>query len=104
MHSYQELAAATAIYPPMSAYPFFGLAGETGEVLELAKKALRDDHGEWSDERLLRLKMELGDVLWYIAAICRDYGLTMDGVAKANLDKLASRQARGVLAGSGDDR
>jgi NTP pyrophosphatase (non-canonical NTP hydrolase) len=50
------------------------------------------------------LKLELGDVLWYVAQLASELGLDLEGVAQANLDKLASRAARNVIAGSGDDR
>jgi NTP pyrophosphatase (non-canonical NTP hydrolase) len=50
------------------------------------------------------LELELGDVLWYVAQLASELGLDLDRVAQANLDKLASRAARNVIAGSGDDR
>jgi NTP pyrophosphatase (non-canonical NTP hydrolase) len=50
------------------------------------------------------MSKELGDVLWYVAQIASELGLDLDEVAQANLEKLLSRQRRGVLSGSGDDR
>ena len=47
---------------------------------------------------------ELGDVLWYVAQLATELELDLDKIAQANLDKLLSRQRRGVLSGSGDDR
>jgi NTP pyrophosphatase (non-canonical NTP hydrolase) len=47
---------------------------------------------------------ELGDVLWYLAQLATELELDLDQIAQDNLDKLLSRQQRGVLAGSGDDR
>jgi len=47
---------------------------------------------------------ELGDVLWYVSQLASELGLELDEIASANLDKLLSRQRRGVLSGSGDDR
>jgi hypothetical protein len=43
-------------------------------------------------------------VLWYVAQLATELGLELDQVAQANLDKLASRAARNVIAGSGDRR
>jgi NTP pyrophosphatase (non-canonical NTP hydrolase) len=103
---YQRLSRSTAEYPREAwlAYPALGLAGEAGEVAEHAKKAIRDDGGEVSDERRAAMAAELGDVLWYVAQLASELGLDLDAVAQANLDKLLSRQRRGVLSGSGDDR
>jgi hypothetical protein len=43
-------------------------------------------------------------VLWYAAQLATEAGLDLDEIAEANLDKLASRQRRAVLHGSGDER
>ncbi len=103
---YQQLSRRTAEYPREAwlAYPALGLAGEAGEVAEHAKKAIRDDGGEISEERRAAMAKELGDVLWYVAQLASELGLDLDDVARANLDKLLSRQRRGVLSGSGDER
>ncbi len=55
-------------------------------------------------ERRAAMAKELGDVLWYLAQLATELDLDLDEVARANLDKLLSRQQRGVLSGSGDDR
>jgi NTP pyrophosphatase (non-canonical NTP hydrolase) len=73
-------------------------------VAEHAKKAIRDDGGLVTDERRETIAKELGDVLWYVAQVASELGLELDEIAQANLEKLLSRQRRGVLAGSGDDR
>jgi NTP pyrophosphatase (non-canonical NTP hydrolase) len=78
--------------------------GEAGEVAEHAKKAIRDDGGEISDERRLALARELGDVLWYTSQLATELGLELEDIARENLDKLLSRQRRGVLSGGGDNR
>jgi NTP pyrophosphatase (non-canonical NTP hydrolase) len=106
LSEYQRLSRRTAEYPRDAwlAYPALGLAGEAGELAEHAKKAIRDDGGAVSDERKRAMAKELGDVLWYIAQIATELGLDLDAIAQQNLDKLLSRQQRGVLSGSGDDR
>ena len=43
-------------------------------------------------------------MLWYVAVTGRDFDLTLDEIAEANIAKLADRQQRGVLGGSGDNR
>ena len=73
-------------------------------MAEKVKKMLRDDGGVLSDERREALAAELGDVLWYVAQVATEAGLDLEEIAQANLDKLLSRQQRGVLSGSGDQR
>ena len=50
------------------------------------------------------LKKEAGDILWQLAGLCRVLGWSLDDIANGNLDKLASRQQRGVIDGDGDNR
>ena len=106
LSEYQRLSRRTAEYPREAwlAYPALGLAGEAGEVAEHAKKAIRDDGGAVSQARRAAMAKELGDVLWYVAQLASELGLDLDDIAQANLDKLLSRQQRGVLSGDGDDR
>jgi NTP pyrophosphatase (non-canonical NTP hydrolase) len=73
-------------------------------VAEHAKKAIRDDGGRVSDERRAAMAAELGDVLWYVAQLASELELELEQIAQANLAKLLSRQQRGVLSGSGDNR
>lgn len=104
---YQKLSRKTAIYPDKDnnfVYPTLGLAGESGEMVEKMKKILRDKNGLIDKTTKVILKKELGDVLWYIAQLSTELGLSLDEVASANLKKLFSRQARGKLHGSGDNR
>jgi NTP pyrophosphatase (non-canonical NTP hydrolase) len=106
LSEYQRLSRRTAEYPRGAwlAYPALGLAGEAGEVAEHAKKAIRDDGGKVFSERREALAAELGDVLWYVAQLASELELDLDAIAAGNLEKLLSRQRRGVLSGSGDDR
>jgi NTP pyrophosphatase (non-canonical NTP hydrolase) len=106
LSEYQRLSRRTAEYPREAwlVYPALGLAGEAGEVAEHVKKAIRDDGGEVSEERRTAMAKELGDVLWYVSQLASELGLELDEIAQINLDKLLSRQRRGVLSGSGDER
>lgn len=82
----------------------FGLADEAGEVLAVFKKWIRDHNADFAKLDRQNIKKELGDILWYIAVVAHDLDISFDDLAKANLDKLASRQQRGKLMGSGDNR
>ena len=104
---YQDKAEETAVYPNKGDnlyYPALGLAGEAGEVCEKIKKIMRDKGGVMSEEDSLELSKELGDVLWYVSALACEINVSLSTVAEENLDKLNSRQERGKLRGSGDNR
>jgi len=106
-NEYQKMARQTAIYSGAGKnyiYPVLGLCGESGEVAEKIKKIIRDGGGVVSEDQRRELEKELGDVLWYIANLGVELGLEMDDIASKNIAKLKSRQDRGVLHGSGDNR
>lgn len=68
-----------------------GLAGESGELLDLFKKwifhrkPLEEEHA----------KKELGDVMWYVAEIAHSMGWDLDEVMQMNVDKLKARYPQG---------
>lgn len=102
---YQEDAQKTAIYADglRVIYPTMGL-GEVGEVQGKIKKVFRDKEGKFDEATRKEISKELGDVLWYLAVLARDLDLDLETIAKENVAKLKSRQERGVLGGSGDNR
>lgn len=61
-----------------------GLGGEAGEIMEPIKKECFHDKPADPEE----LKLEVGDVLFYLARICRDYGFTLEEAAMAVNKKL----------------
>src|SRR6188768_1862420 len=102
-NDYQRLAGRTLLDTPdfqitdeevMLAWNAIGLAGEAGEVAELAKKQIFHHHG--LDPEMW--KKELGDVLWYVAAICTKLGFTMEEVMDLNIEKLRARFPDGYEA------
>jgi NTP pyrophosphatase (non-canonical NTP hydrolase) len=84
-------------------YPALGLTGEAGEVADKIKKIIRDKRTLYALERT-EIAKEVGDVLWYVAALARDLGVDMDTMAQMNLEKLRDRAKRDVIGGSGDAR
>ena len=107
-NDYQRQAHKTADYLGKDIgdfrYPVYGLAEEAGEVCGKFAKAVRDDNGIVDGNRRDAIKKELGDVCWFVAEICSLLGLQLEDVMQANLDKIKSRQERGVIHGSGDER
>ena len=107
LNAYQDAARRTAAYPNVGSnpiYPTLGLSGEAGEVADKGKKVLRDRDGDFDREVREAIKLELGDVLWYVAQLGSELGFDLDDIASANLEKLASRASRGRISGSGDQR
>lgn len=107
MNDYQRAALRTAAPRDKHNELFhllLGLVGETGEIAEKAKKIVRDHGSDFSRWDTEDIKKELGDTLWYVAVIADHFHLALDDVATRNIAKLADRQNRGVLGGSGDDR
>lgn len=68
-----------------------GLAGESGEVVDLIKKHLF--HGKPLD--LEQLIKELGDVRWYLESMAWVIGVTMQDIEEANIRKLRARFPQG---------
>ena len=101
---FQQKALATAIYPHPIVYPTLGLTGEAGEVADKVKKVIRDNQGEFGDERRLEIAKEIGDVLWYCAMLAHDLGYTFDQIAQINCDKIAARKNAGTIHGEGHNR
>jgi len=103
---YQEAARRTAIYADRHRviYPALGLASEAGEVAGKIKKVLRDEDGDFERAPLAAIRDELGDVLWYVAVLAADLGLSLEEIAADNLAKLAARRERGTIGGAGDQR
>jgi NTP pyrophosphatase (non-canonical NTP hydrolase) len=104
---YQKEAAALAFYPQRGKnykYAVLGLCGEAGEIANKVKKFDRDNGGEYSLTDIASISKELGDVLWYCAAIASEFGLDLDYVATENIYKLTKRKENNTLKGSGDNR
>jgi NTP pyrophosphatase (non-canonical NTP hydrolase) len=92
---YQRKSRETAIYPGKGknfVYPTLGLAGETGETAEIIKKVLRDKKGEITEEIKEKLKRELGDALWYLSNLATELGISLEDIARENIEKLTSRK------------
>ena len=105
-NSYQRSASGTAIYPEQHriTYPALGMAGEAGEVANKVKKLIRDGPENRPETWREDIASEIGDVLWYCAALASDLNLSLGMIAAQNLIKLDKRKAKGTLGGSGDTR
>lgn len=71
-----------------------GINAEGGEFLEIVKK-IAFQGKEFNAAEKEHLKVELGDVLWYVAQACIALDLSLDDVIARNISKLAARYPEG---------
>lgn len=105
LSEYQREAKRTMTIDPermqvLLALYALGLAGESGEVIEHVKKFFGHGH----ELERLKVRKELGDVLWYLAAIAEVCGLNLDDVAEANVQKLRERYPNGFSHAASRER
>jgi NTP pyrophosphatase (non-canonical NTP hydrolase) len=94
LNDYQEISKRTMPNKDIkkdSANYAMGLAGETGECVDLLKKWIFHKH----DLDRMELKKELGDVLHYLSGLCTLHHFTLEEVATANIEKLMKRYPNG---------
>lgn len=108
-NDYQRQAARTLIDGPdfklwdvelMIIWNAIGLAGEAGEICEHVKKGVFHQHGLNHD----KLKEEIGDCLWYLAALCTELDINLEDVMKYNIAKLHLRYPNGYSAADSINR
>ncbi|BAP85856.1 nucleotide pyrophosphohydrolase [Paucilactobacillus hokkaidonensis JCM 18461] len=68
-----------------------GLAGETGQVVDLVKNYTFRGQKLDRDE----LVHEMGDVLWYLSQVAQWADIPFDEIAKNNIDTLNDRYPNG---------
>ena len=95
INEYQKLAMRTS-NPQLSTVDHIlngalGLTGESGEVADLAKKALMQGHLLDSEH----IAKELGDICWYIAETATALGYDLETIMQMNIDKLVKRYPDG---------
>lgn len=112
LNEYQAQAKTTAQYPRANriGYPMTMIAGEAGELVGRYGKILRGDFGEDEPADLIAKHPELhdyfvkeiGDILWGIAILSDELGVSFDEIAQRNLAKLSGRAQRGTIKGDGE--
>ena len=71
-----------------------GISAEGGEFMEIVKKMIFQ--GKPANEDILEhVKIELGDVMWYVAQACMALDVSFDEVIKTNVNKLKKRYPGG---------
>jgi len=101
MNDYQAKAMRTASPSSQTILnAALGLNGEAGEIADLLKKHLFQGHS--LDTR--KFIDEAGDVLWYIALLASALGVSLNEIAKHNIDKLLARYPEGFDANKSRNR
>lgn len=95
---YHEFTSVGAHYPEHDTksknelvYLALGLAGETGEAVDIIKKMIRDGDDGLTPERWHQLMLELGDILWYWTRLVYGISSTPEEVIGENMAKLIER-------------
>lgn len=130
LNDYQKKAMTTCMESSNNfSYMMLNLMGEVGEFSSKVAKAIRKkqmsigaqpvkgERKDWQENQHFykmteqeaqsfneELAKEAGDILWQLSGLCSVMGWTLEEIAQANLDKLASRKQRNVIDGNGDNR
>ena len=97
IYKYQEISKRTIPTDNWkTALPNFcmGLAGESGELIDHLKKLVYHNH--FGDKEYI--EKELGDIMWYIAAIATTLEIDLSKVLEINIDKLKQRYPNGFTS------
>ena len=91
--------------PQYVAKPVIDLLFPPGSASRIPIVAETGTNGKTTTAPMIaHIKKELGDLLWFIAALAADCGLSLGSVAEGNIEKLSGRKDRGTLGGNGDER
>ena len=91
----QELGGDIAIQRLLTAS--VGISAESGEFMEIVKKMIFQGK-PCNEDNLEHLKIELGDIMWYVAQACMALEVDMEEVLLTNIKKLEKRYPDGHFA------
>jgi len=93
-NEYQELVKRTMKGFPNSLSELaswgLGISGEAGDVAGCIKKTLFHQNDQTKG-----IRENLGDVAWYLAAICNHFGWKLEDILTENIEKLKQRYPNG---------
>ena len=73
-----------------------GMCSEGGEFLEIVKKMIFQGK-PWDEANIHHLKIELGDIMWYVAQCCMALDVPLEEITDMNIDKLSKRYPNGMF-------
>ena len=71
-----------------------GMSSESGEFLEIVKKIIFQGK-PYNEDNIRHLKIELGDILWYVAQACMALDTDFNEIIEMNVEKLKARYPGG---------
>jgi len=72
--------------------PVAGLQTEAGKIGSVLEQAFASGNSKPAPEHVVKLKASLADILWFIALICDETGISMADVAAQSLAQLRARE------------
>ncbi|MGQ0644350.1 MAG: nucleoside triphosphate pyrophosphohydrolase family protein, partial [Elusimicrobiota bacterium] len=91
LNEYQELALRTASAQDRREDDFLhgasGVCTEAGELMDIYKRF----HFYKKTIDWVNVKEEVGDVMWYLALVCKSAGISLEDAARCNIEKLRVR-------------
>lgn len=73
-----------------------GISAEAGEFMEIVKKIIFQGKPA-NEDNLDHLKIELGDILWYVAQACLALDISLEELTDMNIKKLSKRYPEGTF-------
>ena len=92
-----ELEASNDADVPRLLTAALGMSAECGELVEIIKKILLQGKS-YSEDNVLHMKKEAGDVLWYLSQLCIALDTTFEELMEINYQKLSSRYPEGTFS------
>ena len=92
-----ELESTTDADVPRLITAAFGMSAECGELVEIIKKILLQGKS-YTEDNVVHMKKEAGDVLWYLSQLCIALDTTFEELMEINYQKLSARYPEGTFS------
>jgi NTP pyrophosphatase (non-canonical NTP hydrolase) len=91
-----ELELADADVPRLLTAAF-GVSAEAGELVEIVKKMFLQGK-PYTEDNIIHMKKEAGDILWYMSQLCIALDTTFEELMEINYQKLSARYPEGTFS------
>ena len=75
----------------------FGISAEAGELVEIIKKMFLQGK-PYTEDNIIHMKKEAGDILWYMSQLCIALDTTFEELMEINYQKLSARYPEGTFS------